>query len=139
MITGRCYCGAVSIKAAALPQTATYCHCVDCRRVTGAPVTAFAAFARGEVTLSGGPVSHISQSEGVERWFCTGCGSPLKARFAYLPDQTYVPLGVLDQADDMAPSLHCYAQSGMPWLIIQDDLPRVTDSGADVLQGAADG
>ena len=133
MITGRCYCGAVRITAPADAQTVTYCHCADCRRATGAPVTAFAAFALDSVTLTGGPVSRAHLTDGVERWFCTGCGSPLKAWFAYLPDQVYLPLGVLDQAPDMAPRHHCYVQDAMPWIHVDDGLPRSDDSGAQIL------
>ena len=142
MITGRCYCGAVSIAAQTKAQTVTYCHCDDCRRVTGAPVTAFAAFALDDVALAAtepDTIRHVSHTQGVERWFCGACGSPLKAWFTYLPDQAFLPLGVLDQAPDMSPRLHCFANDAMPWLKIDDDLPRAIDSGADILQSAADG
>ena len=99
-------------------------------------MTAFAAFGREDVILDGGPISHVSHFEGVERWFCTACGSPLKASFAYLPDQVYVPLGVIDQATDIVPELHCHADAAMPWLKIDDDLDRVNDSGATILREA---
>lgn len=122
-------------------QTVTYCHCADCKRVTGAPVTAFAAVATGVVQLSAqaaGTIRHVSHNDGVERWFCGKCGSPLKAWFRYLPEQDYLPLGVLDQAPDLAPQHHCYVQSAMPWLNFDDGLPRSDDSGAETLGKAAD-
>ena len=56
------------------------------------------------------------------------------ATYDYLPDQTYVPLGVLDQADTLAPQLHCHADSALPWLHIDDDLPRSAASGRDTLR-----
>jgi hypothetical protein len=28
-ITGRCYCGAVSMRATQAPQVVTYCHCIE--------------------------------------------------------------------------------------------------------------
>ena len=125
------------MSAASKAQTVTYCHCIDCRRITGAPVTAFAAVARGDVRVTGN-VSKVSHYEGVTRWFCADCGSPLMADFAYLPDQSYLPLGILDQAPEMAPSLHCWAEAGMPWLKIDDNLERASDSGSATLQAAAD-
>lgn len=142
MITGRCYCGAVTIAADGPAQTVTYCHCADCRRVTGAPVTAFAAVAKGAVALSAesqGTIRHVSHSEGVERWFCGSCGSPLKAWFAYLPNQDYLPLGILDQAPDMPPEHHCYVGAAMPWLSLDDGLPRSDDSGSEFLEQKTDG
>lgn len=141
MITGRCYCGAVSLHCDAKAQTVTYCHCDDCRRVTGAPVTAFAAVAKGETRLVADDpkiIQHICHSTGAERWFCGACGSPLKAWFSYLPDQDYLPLGILDQAPDLAPEHHCYVQSAMPWMTFDDGLPRSDDSGSDILGQAAD-
>ena len=50
--TGRCYCGGITLSAQESPQTIAYCHCTDCRRITGAPVAAFAAFAENAVRAS---------------------------------------------------------------------------------------
>ncbi|WP_299968343.1 GFA family protein [uncultured Roseobacter sp.] len=107
-----------------MPQTVSYCHCSDCRRLSGAPVAAFAAFDPSVVTFApalGPPVSHV---EGVERWFCTACGTQLAACYAYLPGQLYVPLGLLDQAAELPPCLHSHHASRLPWLHLTDDLPR---------------
>lgn len=76
----------------------------------------------------------VSASQGVERWFCKQCGSPLAAYFAYLPDQIYIPLGVLDYADRFAPQVHCHADAALLWLHIADDLTRVTGSAREVLR-----
>ncbi|MEL7125183.1 MAG: GFA family protein [Pseudomonadota bacterium] len=119
------------------PQTVAYCHCSDCRRWTGAPVAAFAAFDRSSLTAIpalGAPTVHTA---GVERWNCAACGSPLAARFDYLPRQVYVPLGLLDQIATIAPQIHCHAESAPPWLHIADDLPRETGSARDSLNDAA--
>jgi hypothetical protein len=80
--------------------------------------------------------SPFSVVPGVERWTCDRCGSPLAARFDYLPGQTYVPLGVLDQAGELAPSLHCHSDSRLPWLPIDDGLPRAEGSGRANLNAA---
>ena len=138
-LTGRCYCGACTVQSADAPQIVAYCHCSDCRRVTGAAVAAFAAFDRAGLTLSeavGDPVEH---SPGVLRWFCRACGSPLAAVFPYLPDQIYVPVGVLDQADGLTPSVHCHATSALPWVALHDNLPREVDSARDRLNAATPG
>jgi len=51
-ITGRCYCGATTFHATEQPVAVAYCHCKDCRRVTGAPVAAFAAFDVSAISFS---------------------------------------------------------------------------------------
>ncbi|WP_299690168.1 GFA family protein [uncultured Tateyamaria sp.] len=119
-------------------QTVAYCHCRDCRRWTGGPVAAFAAFDRTALTATPPLPAPASHSAGVERWNCTACGSPLAAQFDYLPTQVYVPLGILDQIDAAAPQLHCHAESAPRWLHIADDLPRQTGSARDTLSDAAE-
>ncbi|MGX9356874.1 GFA family protein [Roseobacteraceae bacterium S113] len=134
-LKGRCYCGAVQVEASAAPITVAYCHCSDCRRLSGAPVGAFAAFAHGlhfEPPLGAG----FSMSEGVRRWFCQACGTPLAATYAYLPGQTYVPVGVFDAPEALAPEGHSHAASQLPWLHLADDLPRDAASARDRLNEA---
>ena len=113
-----------------------YCHCVDCRRWTGAPVAGFAAFATEDLIFEPPLGDAFSVNPGAERWSCPDCGSPLAARFDYLPDQMYIPLGVLDQAASLPPELHCHADAAMPWLHIVDDLERVGGSGRETLVAA---
>lgn len=115
----------------------TYCHCVDCRRWTGAPVGVFAAFARDAIIAHPALNKGKVHTTGVERWNCTACGSPLAATFDYLPEQIYVPIGLLDQANDLPPSLHCHADSRLVWLPIRDDLPRQSGTGRDMLTDTA--
>ncbi|MEL7347769.1 MAG: GFA family protein [Pseudomonadota bacterium] len=135
MITGRCYCGAVRVEAAAAPLTVAYCHCTDCRRWTGAPVAAFAAFDASAVQIlpDPGPVTVVP---GVDRWFCRICGSPLAARFDYLPGQIYVPLGILDQAAEIEPQMHAHADAQLPWLHLADGLPREAASARGALNAS---
>ncbi|WP_132858688.1 GFA family protein [Shimia isoporae] len=118
------------------PTTVAYCHCSDCRRWTGAPLPAFAAFGATDLTVSPEQDAGVSHSEGVTRWNCHSCGSPLMARFEYLPDQVYVPLGLLDQAADLPPALHCHSEAAYPWLHVDDDIPRITGTARDTLNNA---
>lgn len=134
-ITGRCYCGAVTVAAPVGPDTVTYCHCTDCKRWTGAAAPVFAGFERDALSLSPEP-EPVSHAPGVTRWFCRSCGSALAARFDYLPGQLYVPLGVLDQTADLPPVLHCHAGAALPWLQIDDGLERAEASGRDTLNAA---
>lgn len=138
-VTGRCYCGAVSLRSDEPPETVAYCHCADCKRITGAPLPAFAAFRDADFDMTDSAAQTFSVTKGVQRWFCRTCGSPLAARFDYLPGQVYVPLGVLDQAMDLPPQMHCHSERREKWLCIDDDLPRVTGSARDALTSGADG
>lgn len=123
-ITGRCYCGSTRFAATELPRTVTYCHCTDCRRVTGAPVAAFAAFNDTAVSFSPGDGRAIETSPGVRRTFCARCGSPVSGRYDYLQGTVYIAIGLIDQADTLPPALHAHCDSKLPWLHIDDTLER---------------
>ncbi len=133
---GRCYCGASAFKAGLPPQTVAYCHCSDCRRWTGGPVGAFAAFAADALTFQPPLGPGFSAVPGVTRWSCPNCGSPLAARFDYLPGQVYVPVGLLDDAGAFPPELHCHSGSQLSWLHLSDDLPRERESGRATLRNS---
>ena len=134
--SGRCYCGAHRIEAKCKPLAVTYCHCQDCKRVTASPLPAFAAFDEGLVRITPDLAPAKEVTPGVIRHFCPDCGSQLTARFDYLPGHVYVPLGVLDQADQLEPKLHCHSDSTLPWLHFGDDYPRSPTSGRELLRRA---
>ncbi len=127
-LSGRCYCGAVTLEFDTPPETVAYCHCADCKRWTGSPLPAFAAFAKDALTATSDMPEPFSTVQGVRRWICKVCGSPLAAAFDYLPNQIYVPIGVLDQAGSLAPQLHCHAENEIEWLHLHDGLPRTEGS-----------
>ena len=135
-ITARCYCGQVSLSTSKAPITVAFCHCSDCQRWTGSPAPAFAAFDPKDLTAEPAFGAGVVTNPGVERWNCTHCGSPLAARFDYLPEQIYIPLGLIDQAADLPAQIHCHSESVLPWLHIHDNAERAIGTGRDALLGA---
>ncbi|MEM7722733.1 MAG: GFA family protein [Pseudomonadota bacterium] len=125
------------MTSSARPITVSYCHCSDCRRLSGAPVAAFAAFRPADLHFNPPLGAAATVTPGVDRWFCRICGTQLAATYDYLPDQVYVPLGLLDQAAHLPPAGHSHADSALPWLHIEDDLPCDSASGRDRLRTAA--
>lgn len=136
-LTGRCYCAKTTLSASESAQVVAYCHCAGCRRLSGAPVAAFAAFGGGILTIVPPPQHAAQVSDGVNRWFCAGCGAAVAATYDYLPEQVYVPVGLWDQVDDLAPASHSHAASAVSWLHLSDDLPRHMASGRDALSEQA--
>ena len=104
--------------------------------MSGAPVSAFAAFPIDRICFAPTLDDGFSANPGVTHWFCRTCGSPLAATYVYLPGQIYVPLGLLDQAADLPPCLHAHADAGLAWLHIADTLPRIDGSSRDHLKSA---
>jgi hypothetical protein len=136
-ITGRCYCGATRLSATTRPLVVAYCHCLDCRRVTGAPVTAWAAFDESVVRFVPDQGRVASPNPGVRRWFCGACGSSLACRYDYLPGQVYVPIGIIDQAAELVPELHAHEAERLSWLTIADGTERFAATSRSRLNAAA--
>lgn len=137
-LTGRCYCGAVSLSAATGALTVTTCHCSDCRRLSGAPSNTFAAFNKTNLQFQPPLDAGVSHSPGVRRWFCQSCGTPLAATYDYLPGQTYVPVGLFDQVDTLVPESQSHTASRVCWVAIDDSIPQSEGSGRETLK-VADG
>ncbi len=133
---GQCYCGQTRVIARTDPQTIAYCHCTSCRRQSGAPVSAFAAFAEADVHFEPSEGSAATPSPGVSRAFCSGCGSATAARYVYLEGQVYVPIGLFDQPSAFEPISHSHAGEAIGWLHLSDDLPRSAASDRDRLRTA---
>lgn len=132
--TGRCYCGATTFSTTQGPQTVAYCHCDDCRRATGA---AFAAFDEKAVTFVPHEGTKVVVNPGVTRTFCGDCGSSLTGRYDYLPGQVYISLGVIDQANNLAPRIHSHESERLTWLHIDDDLERVAATARSKISDAS--
>lgn len=122
--SGRCRCGAYRFQVSADPIQVSYCHCSDCRRATGAPVTVFAGFREDQVERLGDEAAVHRSAPEVERHFCSQCGTPIGYRDLRLPDEIYFYLGLLDEPSRLVPQLHAFESERLAWLDIVDDLPR---------------
>ena len=122
-ITGGCLCGEVRFAANGRHVSASYCHCDDCRKATGAPVTVFVEFRCADVVFAGRPKS-IASSPNVRRSFCDRCGTPIAYEDGRLAGDIYIMLGALDRPEDVVPQHHSFDSLRLPWLELADDLPR---------------
>ncbi|WP_423823659.1 GFA family protein [Salinisphaera sp. SPP-AMP-43] len=122
--TGRCRCGTVRWRVDSPALAVSYCHCADCRRATGAPVTVFVGFAAERISFEEGRPQAHSRHAGVERLFCGGCGSPIGYRDAGLPGELYFYLGVMDEPERYRPQCHAFIDEAWRWLSLDDDLLR---------------
>jgi hypothetical protein len=126
---GGCMCGAVRSRALGEPLCVVYCHCRDCRRATGAPVSVFAGYPSERVeALAGEPVSYES-SPGVRRSFCGRCGTSLSYEDKRLPGEIYLSVGAFDAPERFRPQSHGWESQRLGWLSISDALGRHPESG----------
>ena len=123
-LLGGCMCGAVRYEADGEPFHPTLCHCVDCRRASGAPALAWFSVRRDALRWTRGTPALNPSSPGVERQFCSACGTQLTWRGTNTPDEIDVTMGSLDDPNAVAPADHTYEAQRVPWLHVADGLLR---------------
>ncbi len=119
---GGCMCGAVRYEAAGEPLYIGYCHCRSCRHHSGAAVAAMLVLEPDKVRFTLGSLSVYNSSPGVERGFCSRCGTSLTWQGHGLIS---LHIGTLDDPDEHAPTLHWRYEERSPWCDVAGDLPRV--------------
>jgi len=120
--SGGCRCGAIRFVADDEPEHVSYCHCADCRKASGAPVSAFVGFATQSVTFSGEkPATFVNFT--VTRSFCPVCGSPISYFDRRIPGRVYFLLGAMDHPENYRPTLHAYVAEKLPFVHMPDGLP----------------
>ncbi|HYM31702.1 MAG TPA: GFA family protein [Candidatus Cybelea sp.] len=123
-LAGGCLCGAVRYRISPPLRNVVYCHCRMCQRSGGAPVVPWITVrAEGFVLERGAPVVYASSPK-AERSFCGTCGTPLTFRYVKAPRWIDVTLASLDDPGMVPPRAHIWTSSRMPWLHIDDELPR---------------
>ena len=123
-LQGGCMCGAVRYEASGEPFNATLCHCVDCRRASGAPALAWFSVRKASLRWTRGSPARNASSPGVERLFCGRCGTQLTWHGAGAADEIDVTICSLDDPDAVAPADHTFASRQVRWLHLADALPR---------------
>ena len=121
---GGCHCGSIRYEISGEPFDADFCHCRDCQRTTGAPVSAWMDFKREQVRwISGSPAEYAS-SEYIRRGFCPACGSSLSYRSTQYPDYLTLSITSLDDPNAFRPNYHIHTGSQVSWLRIDDACKR---------------
>lgn len=119
---GGCMCGAVRYEAAGEPLYVGYCHCRSCRHHSGAAVAGMLVFEPEKVRISAGRLSIYLSSPGVERGFCSHCGTTLTWMGRGLMS---LHIGTLDDPDAYPPTLHWRYEERSPWFDHAGSLPHV--------------
>ena len=107
---GGCSCGAVRFEVRGEPIKVGVCHCLECRKATGAPCVFYADWPRSCLQFTGA----VSEFRG--RSFCPICGS----RLFHLEEgngQVEIMIGALDDApSDLLPTREGWIKRRELWL-----------------------
>jgi hypothetical protein len=124
-IRGSCLCRVVAYTVAGPLEPMWHCHCLLCRKLSGAAFATYvAAQASGFSWLRGQEyLTHYALSATLIRSFCQQCGAVVPYATS---DGTRIvlPAGGLDDDTGVRPCAHSGVATQAPWHAITDALPR---------------
>ncbi len=88
------------------------------------PILPYAMFRSDAFRFTQGEPKFYQSSAWLERGFCANCGTPVCDRYLKGSDRVYASIGGLDHPEDWPPNGHWGVESQVPWLTIDDGLPR---------------
>ena len=118
-------CGEIRYLIHGNPDWSAHCHCRSCQKATGAAFTTWAGLETKNFEVLKGKIAICATSPGVERGFCSHCGTSLTyvAEEGW-PGQISVLAPTLDNPEIVTPASHVFVDDQLPWVKLDDGLPR---------------
>lgn len=115
----RCACGALGARAEGDPVRISVCHCLDCKRRSGAAFSWTATYDAARVSIDGAYRSFTRVSdEGY--WgrfrFCPECGGTVAYEIERRPGMISIPAGGFADPLFPPPAIEVYDERRCPWL-----------------------
>jgi hypothetical protein len=123
---GGCACGAVRYRLTSDPLFVHCCHCLNCQRQTGSAFVINLLIEADRVELlSGDPQPIDAPRDGGSSqtiWRCPTCQIAVYSQYTR-PDVRFVRGGTLDDPASVAPDVHIFTRSKLPWVTLPDSVP----------------
>ena len=123
---GGCACGAVRYLLTSDPLFTHCCHCLNCQRQTGSAFVINLLIEADRVELLAGapdPVDVPRDDGSKQRIFrCPSCQVAVYSNYGR-PQVLFVRGGTLDRPSSIAPDVHIFTKSKLPWVTLPDSVP----------------
>ena len=122
---GGCACGSVRYRLTAEPLFVHCCHCLDCQRQTGSAFVVNILIETDCVELVSGEPERVDVPRGRGKqkiWRCPTCQVALYSQYTRA-GMRFVRGGTLDDPSAVAPDVHIYTRSKLPWVTLPDSVP----------------
>ena len=123
---GGCSCGAVRYRLTTEPLFVHCCHCLNCQRQTGSAFVINVLIEADRVELLAGeprPVEVDRDDDAKQRIFrCPDCEIAVFSEYGR-PEVRFVRAGTLDDPSAVAPDVHIYTRSKVPWVTLPPSVP----------------
>jgi hypothetical protein len=123
---GGCSCGEVRYRLASEPMFVHCCHCRNCQRQTGSAFVINLLVEADRVELLAGEPEAVDAPrddgsvQSISR--CPSCRVAVWSHYGW-PTVLFVRGGTLDEPGAVAPDVHIYTRSKLPWVTLPDGVP----------------
>jgi hypothetical protein len=124
-LEGGCACGAVRYRLSSEPLFVHCCHCLNCQRQTGSAFVINLLIETDRIKLHGEEPVPVDVPRGRGKqtiWRCPTCQIAIFSRYTRATVR-FVRGGTLDDPSAVAPDVHIYTRSKLPWIDIPDSVP----------------
>ncbi len=125
-LEGGCACGSVRYRLTSEPLFVHCCHCLNCQRQTGSAfvINVLIETDRVEVLAGDPQVVSVPRERGLtqEIWRCPTCQIAVFSQYTF-PEVRFVRAGTLDDPSAVAPDVHIFTRSKLPWVALPDSVP----------------
>ncbi|MBR0672021.1 GFA family protein [Neoroseomonas soli] len=123
----RCLCGGLRAIVTADPRSVTICHCTDCQRRSGVPLTSNAHYRTSDVRLDGPYKVYVrdgQEGRKVRHHFCPECGTTVFSQGEKFPGLCTVFVGAFADPDYPAPTASVFEETMHTWVILPPGIER---------------
>ena len=130
-LEGGCSCGAVRFRLTAAPMFVHCCHCLDCQRQTGSAFAINALIETDRIEMLAGTPEPVSMPTDSGRphdiYRCPTCKVAVWSDYGRRPYLRFVRVGTLDEPAAIAPDVHIYTRSKVPWVALPAGVPAFAE------------
>ncbi len=121
-MVGGCSCGAVRYSLSQRPMIVHCCHCRDCQAQGGGAFAINALIETKYVDVASGEIDAVAMpspsGRGHDIHRCRHCRVAVWSDYGYRPYLRFVRVSTLDDAHAVAPDVHIFTRSKVPWVTL---------------------
>ena len=117
--TGSCYCRSITHSTEYDPMLVFNCHCLACKKLTGASMGTAAVFYESEVQFTGDmKLFQLNGGSGnsVYKYFCENCGCRIMTKVDLIEGLIYVDFGTFDDWNSFKPKVELWNEYKSDWV-----------------------
>jgi hypothetical protein len=128
-LSGSCFCDAVRYRLSRPPMIVHCCHCRDCQKQTGGAFAINAVIERSAIELAEGSSQPVRTTVATDSgrhhdiYRCAACQTALWSDYGRRGVLVFLRVMTLDQGRDLAPDVHIFTRSKLPWVVLPPDAP----------------